>query len=95
MLRGLFPHDEKLEQCIRYMLNIAAEFAVIDPDSYAYRYPIDPKGNRSTAPNQTVNLEAFHATMSQLLHDLEVIHFGIDIETDIAQDVYESILCDL
>ncbi len=33
--------------------------------------------------------------MSQVLSDLEVIHFGIDAETDIAQEFYEHIVDEL
>lgn len=95
MLRGLFPDDNQLEQISQNMLGIAAKFAKIDPGSFAYRYPTDKNGNHSTPLNQTVSLQAFHATMSQLLGDLEVIDFGINVETDIAQEFYETMMTEV
>ena len=96
MLRGLFPDDDQMEERVtKTMLDVAAAFAAIDPDSFAYRYPVNKKGGHSTAKNQTVSLELFHTTMSLLLRDLEVIDFGIDIETDLAQNAYEIMVRDL
>ena len=62
LLRGLFPRDTELKKVIHNMLGIAAEFADVDPGSFAYRYPVDKNGNMLTKPNQTVNLDAFSST---------------------------------
>ncbi|MCX6834552.1 MAG: hypothetical protein NTW07_05360 [candidate division Zixibacteria bacterium] len=37
------------------------------------------------------NLRAFADRMSSVLEDLDTIHFGLSIETDVAQEVYEAI----
>jgi hypothetical protein len=89
ILRRLFPADEALGYTVDNMLTIAAEFSAIDPDSYAYRYPIDTQGRRSTTPHQVINLEAFHRTMKALLEQLAVIDFGLDVGTAKAQEVWE------
>ena len=67
------------------------EFSEIDPRSDGYRYPIDSKGERSTKEHQMINLRAFADRMSSVLEDLDAIHFGLDIETDVAQEVYEAV----
>jgi hypothetical protein len=67
------------------------EFAEIDPKSENYRYPIDSKGHRSSKRHQVVNLRAFTERLSSVLEDLDTIHFGLNIERDLAQDVYETI----
>jgi hypothetical protein len=68
---------------------IAEEFTVIAPKADAYRYPIDTKGNHATEPNQSVNLAAFHGTLDQLMKKLEVIDFGLNVETDRAEMDWE------
>jgi hypothetical protein len=95
ILRRLFRGDDQLEQITQKMLGIAAELTKLDPISIAYRYPTDRDGNWSTPLNQTVSLEAFHSTMSQLLDELEYIDLGMNIETDIAQEVYEILMSDV
>jgi hypothetical protein len=89
ILRRLFPDDEALGHTVDSMLTVASEFSDIDPDSYAYRYPIDKQGRLSTNPHQVINLEALHRTMKELLEKLAVIDFGLDVETAKAQEVWE------
>ena len=89
ILRKLFPYDNELQHVIDRILKISSEFSDIDPDSYAYRYPIDRQGGLSTRPHQIVNLEAFHRTMKELLTHLETIDIGINIETDKVQEIYK------
>lgn len=90
ILRRLFPDDEILEHIVDSMLIIASEFSDIDPDSYAYRYPIDKQGNPSTNPDQVINLEALHRTMKELFENLAIIDFGLDVETAKAREVGKS-----
>lgn len=89
ILRKLFPADDSLKIFTKDIQQVADEFCQIDSDSYSYRYPIDTKGNYSTTMHQIVNLEALHATMEIMINGLEAIDIGIDIETNIAQNVYE------
>jgi hypothetical protein len=87
----LFPKDESLCQAITMVVETCDEFSEIDPRSDGYRYPIDSKGQRSTHKHQVINLRAFADRMSSVLEDLDVIHFGLNIETDVAQEVYEAV----
>ncbi len=90
LLAHLFPEDEKLCQVVATVTETCHEFSEIDPRSDGYRYPIDSKGQRSTKRHQMVNLRAFADRMSSVLEDLNTIHFGLNIETDAAQEVYEA-----
>lgn len=74
---------------MREVLCVAKDFSEIDPDSYAYRYPIDRGGKYSTKQNQIANLRSLATHMDKLLSTLEIIDLGVNIETDLAQEVYE------
>lgn len=89
ILRRLFPGDEDLELTVDRMLTLSLEFSDIDSDSYAYRYPINKQGMPSTKPHQRINLKALHQAMKELLEGLEIIDFGLDVETAKARDVWE------
>jgi hypothetical protein len=96
ILAILFPEDESLRQAMAMVTETCHEFSEIDPRSDGYRYPIDSRGQRSTKRDQVVNLRAVVDRMSSVLEDLDTIHFGLNIETDVAQEVYEtveSLLC--
>jgi hypothetical protein len=89
LLNRLFPKDEGIVALTEQMSTTAEEFAQIDKDSFSYRYPIDVKGAPSTRVGQTVNLKAFAEHMDELLEKLEVLDFGMNVETDKAQEMYE------
>ena len=85
----LFPKDDGILELTKEISLVAKEITAIDRDSYAYRYPIDKKGGPSTRPGQSVNLKAYAEHMDQLLEKLEILDFGLNIETDKAQELYE------
>jgi len=87
----LFPEDEGLRKALATVTQTCQDFSGIDPDSYAYRYPIDRKGLPSTKKHQAVNLGAFADRMSSVLEALDTVRFGLNIETDRAQAVYEDV----
>ena len=89
ILKRLFPNDDELKIFLQKVLTTASEFTVIDPRSESYRYPITRGGDRSTPANQTANLQAFHSTMSHVLDGLEAVDFGLNVETDIQQELHE------
>ncbi|HEY9693692.1 MAG TPA: hypothetical protein V6D15_15920 [Oculatellaceae cyanobacterium] len=84
-----FPDDVTLQKLLEKVVRVAKDFSEIDPNSFAYRYPINKNGEHSTQRNQFVNLRSLATHMDNLLSELEVIEFGLNVETDLAQEVYE------
>jgi hypothetical protein len=91
LLERLLPEDRGLHKAFSDAKRTAREFSQIDPRSYAYRYPVDISGKQSTERHQVVNLRAVAQTMSSILELLGTIHFGLSIELDDAQAVYDSV----
>ena len=60
----------------------------IDRSSHAYRYPVDKKGQPSTKRNQEITLGTLATRMAAVLEDLDTVHFGLNIETDKAEELY-------
>ncbi len=91
LLEKIFPDDQDLQSVCNEINEIAREFAEIDPNSFSYRYPIDKNGNYSTKEHQTVNLRAIYCSMNGVLNKLETINFGLNLEMDKSQEVYDEI----
>jgi hypothetical protein len=89
LLSLLFPNDESLHRLNSSIAEVCKDWSQIDPRSDAYRYPIDRKGQPSTKRHQVVNLRALATRMSTVLEDLDTVHFGLNVETDEAQELYE------
>jgi hypothetical protein len=89
LLLKLFPADPDIKKVTKRIITTAKEFDEIDPTSFSYRYPIDRKGSYSTKKHQIVNILSIHKNMDCLLSDLETVNFGLDIETDKAQELYQ------
>lgn len=89
VLSLLFPKDEMLGRLNITVDAICKDWSQIDPRSDAYRYPIDTRGRPSTKKHQVVNLRALANRMASVLEDLDTVHFGLEIETDKAQELYE------
>jgi|CXWL01.1.fsa_nt_gi hypothetical protein len=89
VLALLFPNDEMCGGLNTSVAAICKDWSQIDPRSDAYRYPIDTKGRPSTKKHQVVNLKVLATRMSAVLEDIDTIHFGLDMETCKAQELYE------
>jgi hypothetical protein len=89
LLLKLFATEPGIDKLVGAIKTIAREFHEIDSTSFSYRYPIDKSGNYSTKEHQVVNILSIHRNMDKLLNDLEIVNFGLDIDTDQAQEVYE------
>lgn len=89
VLSLLFSNDEMLGRLNATVASICKDWEQIDPRSDAYRYPIDTKGRPSTKKHQVVNLRALATRMAAVLEELDTVHFGLDIETYQAQELYE------
>lgn len=85
-LELLFPNDALLSSLIPRCRLTCDELTAIDPDSFAFRYPMDRKGRHSTAKHLVLNLSSFCQHMSPLLEELDTVHFGLSGEIDIAED---------
>ena len=91
ILIALFPEDQGLTSIADDLRVVAQEMSTIDDSSYVYRYPIARDGRCSVDRPQTVNLVGLSTRMDQILNQPEVIDFGIDVETHVAQEVFEII----
>jgi len=89
ILKLLFNQIYEINLLAENIKITAIEFDQIDPVSYTYRYPMDNKSN--SIPNQYVNLESMSQHMDLLLNELEILDFGIDIETDRAIRIREEL----
>lgn len=89
LLSLLFPNDEGFRHLNNSIVEVCKDWSQIDARSDAYRYPIDWKGQPSTKRHQVVNLRALATHMSTVLGDLATVHFGLNVETDEAQELYE------
>lgn len=85
-LAMLFPGDQMLCALIPKCKQTCFELSEIDPDSFAFRYPMDKKGQYATKAHLTLNLSAFATHMSSLLEDLDTVRFGLGGEIDIAEE---------
>ncbi len=75
-------NDYEIGNMLKRLISFAKEFSEIDPNSYSYRYPIDKKGDCSTPRNQAVNIESIYTNMNKILNEINIIDFGLNIETD-------------
>jgi hypothetical protein len=91
LLPSLFPEEEDIDSVIKKIISTCAEFSEIDPISESYRYPVNKKGLPSSERHQVVNLRSFANHMASILDDLETIPFGLNMEIDIAQEVFAHI----
>jgi len=91
LLARLFPKDGSLRRVIESVAEISADWSQLDPRSDGYRYPIDTRGQASTKKQQTISLRAMASRMSAMLEDLHTIHFGLDVETCEARELYEAV----
>ena len=89
ILRRLFPQDQELDRFCLEMAIVATEFTEIDPASMSYRYPINKDGDASTRHHQVVSLVSLRSTMDRILDGLDTVDFGIQINTDEAQVLWE------
>jgi len=89
LARSAYPNNSGLHSVLAKVQRFAEEFTQIDPGSDSYRYPINTRGGYSTDQKQRVNLQAFSLGMADLLNDLEVLSFGVEIKTDQAMEVYK------
>ncbi|MFZ5865406.1 MAG: hypothetical protein ACOYXY_05970 [Thermodesulfobacteriota bacterium] len=84
-----FPQDSALKGIADDIVLVAKDFDLIDPDSCAYRYPIDRTGQPAVRETQWVDLEVLSERMEETLEHLDTIDLEMGIETDKAQELFE------
>ncbi len=89
ILTTLFKNDLALNNEVEDMLSIASDYSDLDSNSFSYRYPIDTNGDYSTKKNQIINITSLTKSMEGLLDSIEAINFGLDIETDKEEKIFE------
>ena len=89
-LQSTFPSDTIPTQIIHRIHETCLQFADIDPASFTYRYPIDPRGGKSGPSHQTVNLASVTDHMETLFRDFEAIDFGLAVDMTNAQEIIEA-----
>ena len=87
-LRRLFPEDLWLQKLLSRLTSTARDFDDIDPSSFVYRYPVEPKGRASTDSGQTINLRLFANHMSALLEEIDSVNFALNAMTDVDRDAF-------
>jgi hypothetical protein len=91
LLAALFPDDQLTIGVNPQMVKLSGEFDEIDPISYAYRYPIDTRGNPSTPNHQVVDIGSIFTHMEPFLEALNNVCYGLEGVTDEAQAAYEIV----
>lgn len=86
----LFPGDELLSRIIPVCRQTCLELSEIDPDSFAFRYPMDKKGRYATRTHLTLNLSSFALHMTEVLESLDTVRFGLGGEIGIAEDALSA-----
>lgn len=89
VLQKLFPEDPGIRSIADDLEYVAQDFSEIDDASFTYRYPIQKDGSPVVAQTQNVDLAGLSSRMNGILERLEVLDFGLDLETEEAQDIYE------
>jgi hypothetical protein len=88
-LERLFPGDALLAGLLPKCRQTCAELAAIDADSFAFRYPMDKKGQYSTKVHLTLNLASFAEHMSAILEELSTVRFALSGEIDLASEAFD------
>ena len=90
LLERLFPNDPSLHEAMSRLSVVINEFAYIDPVSIAFRYPISRDGDYSAPKGLNCNVASIRDHLGPHLETLDTIEFGLDMETSIAQELYEE-----
>ncbi|MDX1959648.1 MAG: hypothetical protein SFU98_13820 [Leptospiraceae bacterium] len=81
ILKEIFYEDLEIMKLSEEIIQTSKEFSDIDPYSFSFRYPIDTKGK--SISRKHMNLKSTNIHMNKLLKKIDIIDFGIDIQTDI------------
>lgn len=73
-----------------YAEHVIKEFSQVDPDSFAFRYPISKKGDKTLDGLRHINIRRLAEHIEKLSEDLGTIGNCIAIYLDYKRDMYSS-----
>lgn len=87
MTKIIKEHDATIKEYIRnsdieIIQKIITEFVKVDPDSFAFRYPKDKKGNNNLDGIQHINLRKLHDQMEILKEKLDKYYLVVSLLRD-------------
>jgi hypothetical protein len=95
MARIIKEHDKSIKDYITsnditVIKTIINEFVKVDPDSFAFRYPKDKKGNKNLEGIEYINLRKLHDQMEILKEKLDKYYLCISLLRDYQDDMKSS-----
>ncbi len=98
MTQIIKDHDQSISDYITKsdvttIKTIITEFVKVDPDSLAFRYPNDKKGNKNLGGIEYINLRKLHDQMEVLKEKLDKYYLCISLLRDF-QDEMRSEYCE-
>lgn len=92
MARITKNHDQSIKEYItkedvKAIEKIITEFVKVDPESFAFRYPKDKKGNRNLDGIQYINLRTLHDQMEILKVNLEKYYLCVNVIRDFQDEM--------
>jgi hypothetical protein len=98
MTKIIKDHDQSISDYItkydvKTIKTIITEFVKVDPESFAFRYPNDKKGNKNLDGIEYINLRKLHDHMKELKEKLDKYYLCISLLRDF-QDEMRSTYCE-
>lgn len=92
MTRIIKDHDQSIKVYITKadilaIETIIEEFVEVDPESFAFRYPLDKKGNKSLEGIEYINLRKLHDQMEILKEKLDKFYLCVSVLRDFQDEM--------
>jgi hypothetical protein len=87
LLEHSFPGETELTEFLDRLAGIVADLDAVDPGSFAFRYPVGPKGERPDEWRETLGLVQLGKTMSEVLEWFDSIDTALYCEADVLVEI--------
>ncbi|WP_027156748.1 hypothetical protein [Methylobacter luteus] len=92
MARIIKDHDQSIndyitKEDIQAIKTIITEFVKVDPESFAFRYPKDKKGNKNLEGIEHINLRKLHDQMGILKEKLDKYYLCVSLLRDFQDEM--------
>ncbi|MFT4603006.1 MAG: hypothetical protein ACI857_003193 [Arenicella sp.] len=92
MAKIIKDHDQTIKNYIttddvKAIKTIITEFVKVDPDSFAFRYPKDKKGNKNLDDIEYINLRKLHDQMEVLKEKLDKYYLCVSLLRDFQDEM--------